>query len=274
MGLGLKQRRDGEGSGVDASARRADLVLVLASLGALGLFPLVPFRWAWLALTLVLAAVTEASRRRRALPALHLGLLCTGLLGALSAFGSMKFWPLPPLLAVLAYAAAVARLPALGGRPSWLRVGRLDRGVWRLMFVSVFVSALALLLWFALAKPDYSALVGTLFPRLPLPLLFAGVVGFSLINAAIEELIYRGVLLGALDATLGVGMLPVVLQAGVFGIVHIAGFPRGLAGVGLASIYGLLMGAVRRRARGMLGPWLAHVVTDVVIGSILLRALF
>jgi len=246
----------------------------LAALGALGLFPLVPSRSLWLALTLALAAITEVGRRRRALPALHLGLLGTGLLGALSALGSMKYWPLPPLLAVLGYAAAVARLRALGGRPSWLRVGRLDRGVWLLISVSVCVSALALVIWFALARPDYSELVGTLFPRLPVPLLFVGVVGFSMINAAIEELIYRGVLLGALDAVLGGGLLPVVLQALAFGIVHIAGFPRGLAGVGLATIYGLLMGAVRRRARGMLGPWLAHVVTDVVIGSILLRALF
>lgn len=273
MGLGLKQQSESEGAVVDVSARRAELSLVLAMLGALGLFPLVPVRWAWLVLTLALAALSEVSRRRRALPALQLGLLCTGLLGALSAFGSMKYWPLPPLLAVLGY-AAVARLPALGGRPSWLRLGRLDRRVWLLIFVSVCVSALALVTWFALAKPDYSELVGTLFPRLPVPLLFVGVVGFSMINAAIEELIYRGVLLGALDAALGVGILPVVLQAAVFGIVHIGGFPRGLAGVGLATIYGLLMGAVRRRARGMLGPWLAHVATDVVIGSILLRTLF
>jgi len=274
MGLGLKQRLDREGAVIKASPPLAELALVLAPLGALGVFPLVPSRWAWLALTLILAAVTEVSRRRRALPALHLGLLCTCLLGALSAFGSRKYWPLPPALAVLAYATAVARLPALGGRPSWLRVGRLDRWVWLLILVSVCVSALALVTWFALAKPDYSALVGTLFPRLPLPVLFAGVVGFSMINAAIEELIYRGVLLGALDATLGVGLFSVVLQAVAFGIVHIAGFPRGPTGVGLATIYGLLMGAVRRSARGMLGPWLAHVVTDVVIGSILLQALF
>jgi hypothetical protein len=271
MGLGPEQRIE---RGNAAGAARAEFSLVLAMLGALGLFPLAPFRWVWLVLTLMLAAVTEVSRRRRALPALHLGLLCTCLLGALSTFGSMKYWPLPPLLAVLGYAAAVARLPAFGGRPDWLSFGRLDRGVWLLITVSVCVSALALVIWFALAKPDYSALVGTLFPRLPLPLLFAGVVGFSMINAAVEELIYRGVLLAALDAALGVGLLPVVLQAAAFGIAHIAGFPRGLAGVGLATIYGLLMGAVRRRARGMLGPWLAHVATDVVIGSILLRALF
>jgi hypothetical protein len=40
--------------------------------------------------------------------------------------------------------------------------------------------------------------------------------------------------------------------------------------VGLASIYGLMMGIVRRQARGMLGPWMAHVMADVTIGAILL----
>jgi membrane protease YdiL (CAAX protease family) len=274
MGLGLKQDIGGEGAIARESPRRASRSLVLVMLGALALFPLVPFRWAWLTLTVVLAVLSEVARRRRAWAALQLGLLCAGLLGVLAAFGSMKAWPLPPLLAALGYVAAIARVPALGGRPSWLRVGQLDRGVWRWIGGSVGVSALALVVWFALAKPDYGALVGTLFPRLPVPLLFAGVVGFSLVNAALEELIYRGVLLGALDAALGGGVLPVVLQAVAFGIVHIAGFPRGLAGVGLATIYGLLMGAVRRRARGMLGPWLAHVATDIVIGSILLHALF
>ncbi len=29
------------------------------------------------------------------------------------------------------------------------------------------------------------------------------------------------------------------------------------------------MGLVRRQARGMLGPWLAHVFADIAIGAIL-----
>jgi hypothetical protein len=41
-------------------------------------------------------------------------------------------------------------------------------------------------------------------------------------------------------------------------------------GVGLATIYGLMMGVVRRRSGGLLAPWIAHVLTDVVIAGIVL----
>ena len=278
MGMlrGLRTRGAAQRGSVEPveETRFGSLPLVLAMLCALGTIPLVPSRSAWLPLAGALAALTYASVRRGALPAIHLGTLCTFLLVALSVFGSMKYWPIPPLLAVLAYLVAVARVPALGGRPRWLARGRLDAVTVLLIVASIFVSSLGLLIWFAVAKPDYSHLVGTLFPRLPVTALFVGVIAFSMINAAMEELVYRGVLLSSLDAVLGGGLVPVALQAIVFGIAHVAGFPRGAIGIGLATVYGLMMGAVRRHAGGMFAPWLAHLATDTVIGAILLHALF
>jgi uncharacterized protein len=70
--------------------------------------------------------------------------------------------------------------------------------------------------------------------------------------------------------SLGPGFAALLLQALAFGAIHIRGFPRGWFGVGLASIYGLLMGVIRRRAGGMFAPWIAHVFTDVVIAGIVL----
>jgi hypothetical protein len=40
--------------------------------------------------------------------------------------------------------------------------------------------------------------------------------------------------------------------------------------VGLACIYGEMMGLLRRKSYGMLAPWLGHVLTDIVIASIVL----
>ena len=99
---------------------------------------------------------------------------------------------------------------------------------------------------------------------------FERFVLFAMMNAALEEFMYRGIAMGALEAGLGAGTLPVFLQALVFGIVHIGGFPRGAVGIALAIIYGLMMGALRRRSSGLLAPWIAHVGADVAIGSILL----
>ncbi len=249
-----------------------DARLVLGMLLALGVFPLIPGRVPWLVLTLALAALTYCAARRRSLPGLHLGVLCTSLLGALAALGSMDTWPLPPLLATLVYAAAVAGLPALGGRPRWLARGQLNRPIGLLIAASIVLAGIGLVGWFAFTQPNYAELTGPL-PHLPVPVLYLGMVGFCIVNAALEELVYRGVLLDALDLALGVGAVPILLQAIVFGTMHAHGVPRGLTGMGLTTIYGLMMGALRRRAQGMLAPWLAHAAADVVIGSILLPVL-
>ena len=238
----------------------------------LGVFPLVPGRVPWLVLTLALATLTYWGARRRSLPALHLGVLSTGLLGALSALGSMDTWPLPPLLATLVYAAAVAALPALGGRPLWLARGQLNRQIGLLIAASIVLAAIGLVGWFALTQPNYAELTGPL-PHLPGPVLFLGMVGFCIANAALEELVYRGVLLEALDEALGVSVVSILLQAIAFGTMHAHGVPGGLSGMALTTIYGSMMGALRRRAKGMLAPWLAHAAADIVIGSILLRGL-
>jgi membrane protease YdiL (CAAX protease family) len=103
-----------------------------------------------------------------------------------------------------------------------------------------------------------------------LGVLIAGGLIFSMVNAAVEEGAYRGVILHALDRSLGPGFTALLLQALAFGAIHIKGFPRGWIGVGLACIYGLLMGVIRRRAGGMFAPWIAHVFTDVVIAGIVL----
>jgi hypothetical protein len=98
----------------------------------------------------------------------------------------------------------------------------------------------------------------------------AGGLIFSMVNAAVEEGAYRGVLMHGLDSALGRGPAALVLQALAFRALHVQGFPRGALGVGLASIFGLLMGIIRRRADGMFAPWLAHVFTDIVIAGIIL----
>lgn len=90
-----------------------------------------------------------------------------------------------------------------------------------------------------------------------------------MVNAAVEEGAYRGVVQGALEATLGVGLAALCLQAVAFGALHMNGFPRGWVGVALACIYGVMMGILRRKSNGMLAPWLGHVLTDIVIASII-----
>jgi membrane protease YdiL (CAAX protease family) len=46
--------------------------------------------------------------------------------------------------------------------------------------------------------------------------------------------------------------------------------PRGMVGVGLTFVYGLVPGELRRRAGGLIAPFITHVLTDLVIVAIVL----
>lgn len=171
---------------------------------------------------------------------------------------------------LLAYAILVRRVAWLPrAAAGWVRRGSFGADVRVLTAGCGLVAAVSLWIWYALLQPNIDDIVRTFVPDVPLWLLIGGGVLFSAVNAAVEEGAYRGVILHALDSTLGPGVAALVLQAMAFGALHIEGFPRGWAGVGLAAIYGVMMGIIKRRADGMLAPWVAHVVTDAVIVGIL-----
>ena len=88
-----------------------------------------------------------------------------------------------------------------------------------------------------------------------------------MVNAAVEEAIFRGIFLQAFDSALGAGIAAVILQAAVFGLLHFTevGCPKGIAGAAMACAYGLLLGLMRNRARGMVAPWMAHAGADITV---------
>lgn len=156
----------------------------------------------------------------------------------------------------------------LHGSLGWLRVGSFTRDVALLTLASLLLSAASLTVWFLGTRPDITDILETFVPKWNAALLILGGLLFSMINAAVEEGAYRGVILDALDKSIGPGVAPVLLQAAAFGILHIRGFPRGWIGVGLSAIFGLLMAWIRRRSGGMLAPWIAHVCADCAIVGI------
>lgn len=177
-------------------------------------------------------------------------------------------WPLHLLVPSAGYALLLLVLP----RPPalrWLRRGAFDARTMGLVLLIFMVSAGGLVGWLVVVAPDVSDLTADL-PAWPLHLLVVLGLGFALLNAALEEAIWRGVMLAGLDATTGWPSFAVVVQAASFGVVHANTFPRGGLGVAMAFVYGLMLGALRLRARGMLAPFLAHVGTDVIVFGLLL----
>jgi len=151
----------------------------------------------------------------------------------------------------------------------WLRAGRFGPDVRILVIVTVLVSAAALVAWTMLSKPDLRHHLA-LVPALPLWAYPIAAIGFGALNAAMEETIFRGVMMEALDSALGAGYASIGVQALSFAAFHyLAGFPSGAIGFAMTFAYGAMLGLVRRRSGGLLAPWIAHVAADLAIFSIL-----
>jgi len=186
-------------------------------------------------------------------------------LNAIPGFGAT--WPLPLLVALGAWVLLVRRAPEGLALARWFPRGRPDRVTWALTGAFVLVASVALVTWFRLVRPDVSDLSQRV-PHWPVMALILLGAAFSLANALAEELVYRGILFGALERAWG-AWPALALQALAFGLAHFHGFPRGWLGVALATVYGLMTGILRWRSRGLVAPLVAHFVADATIFVIL-----
>jgi len=167
-----------------------------------------------------------------------------------------------PVLVLVSLQRHTAWQPAL----PWLRVGRLDPWVWVLAAVTILLAAAALTSFAVLVRPEVSPYL-MMLRSMPTWLALVGVVGFAVVNPVWEELLYRGVLQSELAATIG-SWPAVVVQAVLFGLSHLYGFPSGWLGVVMAATWGFGLGVIRRRTGGVVIPYLVHVAANLTIGAL------
>lgn len=243
--------------------------IILALTALLTIVSLVPPGGAAAAASATTLVLTVMAWNRRAAGASSLGLLFVTCL----ALGLAGIGPQQVVFALAfgVYAVVASRVTWFREATRWFTVGRLDRGNMAVGAAFAAVSGATLLFWYVTARPNLDDLVETFIPDWPLWLLIPSALAFSVVNAAVEEAAYRGVVLGALDKARLTAPAALVLQAIAFAALHFrAGFPRGLVGVGLTFVYGLALGALRRHAGGLMAPFITHVLTDVVIVTIVL----
>jgi membrane protease YdiL (CAAX protease family) len=214
----------------------------------------------------------NATPRSRELPLAHAG-LALGLVGGLLAGGrvipTLLHWPFYLLVPLSAYLLIVLAVGPLRRSLTWASVGRLDGSAWAATAAVVCVSSTALLVWHAVAQPDVSEVVAEVVAGGLPSVLLTGVV-FACVNALLEEVLFRGLLFDALRAAYG-DFPGLVLQAAAFGVFHLHGFPSGVFGVALATVYGLMQGGLRLFTGGLALCWVAHVFADATIFVLLLR---
>ncbi len=103
---------------------------------------------------------------------------------------------------------------------------------------------------------------------MPLALLAYGFVAKQCLALDVRNR-WRGVFQMSLRALFG-SYAASVMQRLSFGVQHANGFPRGIVGVCLAFLWGLLQGLLRDRSGGLLAPIIAHIVADASIAIIAL----
>lgn len=172
-------------------------------------------------------------------------------------------WPWH-LLIPLTIAAAAARIWKSEVRLSlgW-KSGEASAQLWLAAIAISVVASIALVTWAELFQPDLEAF-RAMVPRGNYLVLISAALGFALLNATMEELIWRGAIQSWLIRHTGI-WLAILMQALSFGALHWAGFPSGWSGVALATIYGGMLGWLRHATGGLVAPIVAHILADVTI---------
>ncbi len=242
--------------------RTAIILLIVISI----VRPFIPGNFVW-GLAIVQLVLLIRAIPRHDWNTVHLGiLLCS--LTLFSVIPDTRRWPWIFLMPVLLYWALLQSFRPLRLTATWLRMGHPTLPIWIVAGTVAVGSAVSLLLWFKLARPDVTGQAGLIPPWSPGSLVLLG-LGFALFNAAVEEMIWRGVIFDALERARLPTTLVVLMQAVSFGVVHLHGFPSGSFGILLASAYGAILGVLRAQTRGLLVPFVTHAVTDSSIFGIL-----
>jgi membrane protease YdiL (CAAX protease family) len=246
-------------------------LIVAAAIIAMSLRPIVPLDLrAVAALGAALLAATLLFRREWTVAGRAIVLFAGVNLVLAYVLAGFFGWPWHLLLPLVATAIVLAMrgeliLPALGistGAFSVLEV------LW-IAGIGI-VAGSALWLWTVLLRPDLADFQA-MIPAHSAFAIAVSALGFALLNAAMEEIAWRGMIQHWLTVQFG-KWFAVVLQAASFGAIHWAGFPSGWIGIGLATVYGLMLGALRVWSGGLLAPLAAHILADLVIFALVLSA--
>lgn len=180
-------------------------------------------------------------------------------------------WPWH-LLIPLAMAGLAARVWTSQARLSlgW-KWGDVPARLWLAAFAIAVLATVALVFWAKIFQPDLRSFQA-MVPAGDLMVLVPAALGFALLNATMEELIWRGAIQTWLARHTNI-QGAILIQGVSFGALHWAGFPSGWSGVALATIYGVMLGWLRHAAGGLAAPIVAHILADLTIFLLVIGSL-
>ena len=198
------------------------------------------------------------------------GVVFLALLGLVAAIPTFGSWPWFWLVPLAGYFTLTALIPPLRRTFLWLRPGRANGRSCAAAVAVIVVSSVSLVAYQIVAQPELSAVAAALPVRALGGILVAGIV-FPLVNATLEEMVFRGVLFDAVESEWG-WRAAVGGTALLFGLGHMHGYPPGWTGACLAGVYGIMLGLLRAQTGGLLLPIIVHIAADATIYGILVNA--
>ena len=179
-------------------------------------------------------------------------------------------WPWVWLAPFIAYFVLVVSVPRLRRSMAWLHAGRLSSASIAVTIAVMVLTVLSLVLFHTTVHPDVRGYRAAIPFGVLGGVVMAGVV-FTIVNATLEELVFRGILFDALQSQWGV-WVTLAATALLFGVGHVRGYPSGVVGACLAALFGLAMGVLRLWTGGLALPILAHMAADATIYGILVHS--
>jgi len=183
---------------------------------------------------------------------------------------AFRRWPWAWLVPFLVYLFLVACLPGLRSTMCWFRLGRISVASVGATVGLMALTTLALVIFQSTVRPDVRSYGAALQLHAFGGVVTAGVV-FAVVNATLEELVFRGVLFDAVQSQWGASVT-VVATALLFGVGHVRGYPSGALGAFFATLFGLVLGTLRLWTGGLALPIVAHMGADATIYAILVNS--
>jgi len=196
------------------------------------------------------------------------GVLFLLLMAICSLIPSLSRWPWIWVAPFSVYFIVVGCVPPLRRSLNWLQGGKVSPTSIAATIGLMVVTVLVLTYFQSTMKPDVRGF-GTFLPFKAIGgASILGVALFSIVNATLEESVFRGVLFDALQSRSG-GWVSLAATTLLFGVGHLNGYPPGPVGVCLATLFGLAMGGLRIWTGGIALPIVAHIAADATIYTII-----
>jgi uncharacterized protein len=165
---------------------------------------------------------------------------------------------------LIAYLIIVSCISSLRRSIGWLKIGRLTlaSSVVTLAVIGVVITVL-----FLIPQDRFPREFAQVLPFRAVSGVFVSGVLFALINATVQEIVFRGVLFNSLESIWG-RWIAILVSAFIFGLGHLLAVKSRMLGAGLASLamdFGVALGFLRAWSGGLVLPIVAHVAADLTV---------